>query len=130
MGIVSGFQWVDGSFTEHIELIDNRPPSDIDVVTFCTLEATQVDEFTSEQWRLLLENAWIKEHYNIDFYAQDLNDKPENLVSMTAYWYSMWSHRRTMQWKGFLQIDLSPSDDSKAMELLAARTLEHAHEQE
>jgi hypothetical protein len=34
LGILSGFQWVDGSFLEDIETIAKRPPNDIDVVTF------------------------------------------------------------------------------------------------
>ena len=33
-GFVSGFQWVDGSFLEDIEAEANRPPNDLDVVTF------------------------------------------------------------------------------------------------
>ena len=38
-------------------------------------------------------------------------DEPEPLVRQSTYWYSLWSHRRNGQWKGFLQIDLSPADD-------------------
>ena len=34
VGLVHGFQWLDGSFLEHIELLENRAPHDIDVVTF------------------------------------------------------------------------------------------------
>ncbi|WP_414651656.1 DUF6932 family protein [Hafnia paralvei] len=34
MGLAEGFQWVDGSFTENIELIERRTPNDVDVVTF------------------------------------------------------------------------------------------------
>ncbi|WP_225922790.1 DUF6932 family protein [Pseudomonas hamedanensis] len=34
MGMDSGFQWLDGSFTEDIEMLENRAPRDIDVVTF------------------------------------------------------------------------------------------------
>ena len=33
-GFVSGFQWVDGSFLENVEMLENRPPNDLDVVTF------------------------------------------------------------------------------------------------
>jgi hypothetical protein len=29
-----GFQWLDGSFAEQIELLEGRPPKDIDVVSF------------------------------------------------------------------------------------------------
>lgn len=32
-GFVNGFQWIDASFVENIELRENRPPRDIDVFT-------------------------------------------------------------------------------------------------
>ena len=32
-GITNGYQWVDGSFVEHVEARDSKSPSDIDVVT-------------------------------------------------------------------------------------------------
>ncbi len=38
-GLVSGFQWVDGSFLENVEAIETRAPNDIDVVTFFDLPA-------------------------------------------------------------------------------------------
>src|SRR5690606_3212200 len=34
LGLVTGFQWLDGSFLEEVELLEQRPPHDIDVVTF------------------------------------------------------------------------------------------------
>ncbi|WP_426763559.1 DUF6932 family protein [Hafnia paralvei] len=34
MGLAEGFQWVDGSFTENVELIERRTPNDVDVVIF------------------------------------------------------------------------------------------------
>ncbi len=34
IGLVSGFQWLDGSFLEDVETIEKREPRDIDVVTF------------------------------------------------------------------------------------------------
>ena len=37
LGIVAGFQWIDGSFTEDIEMLENRSPNDVDVVTICNL---------------------------------------------------------------------------------------------
>lgn len=33
-GILCGFQWVDGSFSEDIEKSEQRAPNDIDVVSF------------------------------------------------------------------------------------------------
>ena len=32
-GLINGFQWLDGSFLEDIEVRESRPPKDLDVVT-------------------------------------------------------------------------------------------------
>ena len=45
----------------------------------------------------------------------------EELVTVSTYWYSMWSHRRRdLLWKGFLQVDLGPGLDAVAREKLAS----------
>src|SRR4051812_26048050 len=36
-GLTSGFQWLDGSFLENIEVTETRDPKDLDVVTFFTI---------------------------------------------------------------------------------------------
>jgi hypothetical protein len=33
-GITEGFQWIDGSYIENIEILENRTPADVDLVTF------------------------------------------------------------------------------------------------
>lgn len=33
-GLTEGFQWIDGSFVENVEVSRGRPPADIDLVTF------------------------------------------------------------------------------------------------
>lgn len=112
LGIVSGFQWVNGSFTENVEILRNRPPNDIDVVSFITEPKNPLpDEFYN--------NHYIKQTYQVDSYFVDLNDDPQELVRWTAYWYSMWSHQRdTNIWKGFFQIPLSEQDDIQALSYL------------
>lgn len=110
LGVTSGFQWVNGSFTENVELLRQRPPNDIDVVSFIALK-TPPDE--------LFEHFYIKQKYQVDGYIVDLNDDPEELVKWTAYWYSLWSHQRdTNIWKGFFQIPFSTQDDLKALNYL------------
>ena len=32
-GIVRGFQWLDGSFMENVERLEDRPPRDMDVIS-------------------------------------------------------------------------------------------------
>lgn len=34
LGMINGFQWLDGSFMENVETTQSRHPNDIDVVTF------------------------------------------------------------------------------------------------
>ena len=55
----------------------------------------------------------------MDSYFVEINQEPpEVLVERSAYWYSMWSHRRNQAWKGYLQIDLNPEHDADARERL------------
>lgn len=134
MGMDEGFQWLDGSFTENIELIERRAPNDIDVVTFTPADDIFYEGLSHEQSRLLGltrdDKAYVKGRYKVDFYVQSLSDAPELLVEMTSYWYSMWAHRRSKQWKGFLRIDLNPWQDQAALDALNAKKRELSHDQE
>ncbi len=114
-GLINGFQWVNGSFLENIETIDQRSPNDIDIVTFFYLPdgITQIS-FVS-QLPDIFRHDFTKQKYHVDSYFVPLNSgSPETLVELSTYWYSMWSHRRNEQWKGYLQIDLAPTDDPTA----------------
>lgn len=116
MGLVNGFQWLDGSFTEQVETLERRSPRDIDVVTFVYTP----DDFapTDEQIGMLEHDA-AKAQFLVDSYFVEINQLPvEAIVQQSAYWYSMWSHRRNQAWKGYLQIDLSPAYDADARECL------------
>ncbi len=115
VGLIRGFQWVDGSFMENIELIEERDPGDIDVVTFYHSPVGKTQQELIEQHQHLFDSGNTKEDYCVDAYYKELDgDNPEVLVWQASYWYSLWSHRRTRQWKGFLQIDLSPAEDEVA----------------
>lgn len=112
-GAKSGFQWLDGSFFEDIEGLENRHPRDIDVVTFLA-DPDKVDK--SKKGFLL--NPFTKTNYMVDAYFMELNMRLDLLIEMTTYWYGMWSHRRDHTWKGFLQVDLDPAEDDEAREFL------------
>ena len=114
-GLVSGFQWINGSFLEHIEQIEARDPRDIDVVTFFHTPDDQTQE------ALLRRAAWIadrrdtKNRYSVDAYYVHLgSDSSESLVAQATYWNSLWSHRWDGRWKGYVQIELTPTDDPAA----------------
>ena len=117
-GLIEGFQWIDGSFLENIELLESRPPNDVDVITFYRLPngVTQAD--LAQQAPGLFDRIQVHERLRVDAGVQCLDVPSERIVAQSMYWYSMWSHRRDRSWKGFLQVDLSPSEDDMARRTL------------
>ncbi len=114
-GIKDGFQWIDGSFTEHIEDTQKRPPKDIDVVSFIH----RPSDFSSyHEWRAfitlnpsLFSQPHIKKQYMCDAYLVDMDLDPKHIIAQTAYWHGLFSHQRdTYLWKGMLQISLADSE--------------------
>jgi hypothetical protein len=119
-GLVSGFQWLDGSFLENVEVIEARAPNDIDVVTFFDLPAGKSQNDMLQQFPELFPTSRgvhlkLKETYSVDAYVEHLGKAPSRLVRQSSYWYSMWSHRRNQVWKDFVQIDLAPVGDALAI---------------
>lgn len=110
MGLSQGFQWLDGSFAEHVELLELRAPKDIDVVSFVHIPLN----FSPSAAHLdVLDHDHAKATFLVDSYFVEINLlPPDNLVKQSTYWYSMWSHRRNQDWKGYLQLDLSPAEDA------------------
>lgn len=119
-GLNAGFQWLDGSFVENIELIEQRAPNDVDVVTFYRRPAGVSQKQLADKVGSLFRNRFTKATYHVDGYVVDLETKPESLTKWSAYWYSMWSHRRNIIWKGFVQVDLAPAEDATAATALVA----------
>ncbi len=115
-GIQDGFQWLDGSFLEDVETLDRRAPRDVDVVTF--LRTPENFAPSPTDWAMLDHDA-AKTQFHVDSYFVEVDLlTPELIVAQSAYWYSMWSHRRNQAWKGYLQIDLAPEDDQQAQQWL------------
>lgn len=110
-GIVRGFQWLDGSFLEHVETTEGRPPNDLDVVTFYHLPRGTSQQQIIARFPALVDNASLKTTFRVDAYLVHLGMRPERLAEQSAYWYSVWSHRRSQLWKGFVQVDLKPGED-------------------
>ncbi|WP_446469226.1 DUF6932 family protein [Xenorhabdus stockiae] len=123
IGVVDGFQWIDGSFTEHIELIEKRPPNDIDVFTFYSIhESENESAIFSKNPQLFLPDrdsaAWRKQQFKVDAYWSSLSLPTKMIVKNSVYWYSIWSHKRDLSWKGFLEVPLSQSDDLESLRVL------------
>ncbi len=119
-GLVSGFQWVDGSFLENVEVLETRAPNDIDVVTFFDLPAGKSQMDIQQLFPDLFPTTRdahqkLKDTFCVDAYYEHLGKAPSRLVRQSSYWYSMWSHRRNQAWKGYVQIGLAPTDDALAI---------------
>jgi hypothetical protein len=116
VGITDGFQWLDGSFMEHKELLLNQPPNDVDVVTFFNLPAgiTNQQTFVAQNPDLFYTDQ-SKRRFHVDAYAMLIGSALEiSDVQQISYWYSMWSHRRNGLWKGFVRVDISTDQDQIA----------------
>jgi len=105
-GIV-GFQWIDGSFLEDIELTEGRPPGDIDIVTFIEIP----DDPVVVAGRLqaptnLLDSVSVKSTFHTDHFIVPLYSSPRLVVDSTRYWFGLFSHRRDGIWKGMLTVPL------------------------
>jgi hypothetical protein len=128
-GLVAGFQWIDGSFAEHVETLEQRGPEDVDVVTFYRMPAPRIlPEHLVRVVALFSKDPEVRERtiaeFRVDGYPVDLALPPKVLVDRATYWYSMWSHRRNRAWKGYLELNLAPEDDAEAMRLLVKRDQE------
>lgn len=120
-GLVSGLQWLDGSFLEDIETHTGRPPRDVDVVTFYQRPNGQTPADLLAAAPSLFDPRVAKSNYGVDAYTVDLAWPQQRMVRVAAYWYSMWSHRRDLVWKGYLEVDLAPDHDQDAAARLAIK---------
>lgn len=115
LGFVEGFQWLDGSFVENIEAHQNRPPNDVDVVTFAHapagLSATDIQALMDANPDMFVKERCL-EKFRCDPMVINLGKRPEKLVQDVRYWYGLFSHRRGDHvWKGMLQIPLQSDDE-------------------
>lgn len=119
LGITTGFQWLDGSFTEQI----SREPNDLDLVTIFRRPASWKDPAifaTIEARTDLFDPFQSKQRYLCDAYYLDM--EPLNIQAL-VYWYGLFGHRRgTSEWKGLIQVDLA-EDEQAAMDLLAKKVV-------
>lgn len=119
LGIVYGFQWLDGSFLENIEVSESRAPNDLDVVTFFgglsmadqTTIRTSFPEFANP--------VLAKSNFHLDHYPVDYSYNPDVTVEQTRYWLQLFTHNRIGIWKGILKLSLNtPIEDQHANDYL------------
>ncbi len=119
LGIIYGFQWIDGSFLENVEVSENRSPNDIDVVTFFGKLDMSQQASIRQSFPEFVNPALSKQSFNVDHYPIDYSFKPDVTVEATRYWLQLFSHNRNKVWKGILRISLNtPIDDKHAMDYL------------
>jgi hypothetical protein len=128
IGLIEGFQWIDGSFVEDKELVRGLAPSDIDVVTLFERTGFENDE---PGWRAhiaphrftLFNPRHCKATYRCDAYPIDLGTSGTNVARQSAFWFSLFSHQRdSFRWKGIIQCPLGPDGiDTDASDELARR---------
>lgn len=118
-GLTEGFQWLDGSYMEYVEALENRPPNDIDVVSFIEFpegmnEQKIRDRFSDAIGLSRSSRMLVKRSFMVDAFMVPLSSiSAGELVELSTYWYSVWSHRRDRAWKGFLQVSLSPAHEAR-----------------
>ncbi len=124
-GVAAGFQWLDGSFMEHKELLQGVSPNDVDVVTFFTLPDSMDEPSFIAANGDLFDPDTTKGQYRVDAYPFLLGRQMTQAdIRQVSYWYSMWSHRRNSLWKGFVQVDMAQEEDVLASALLDQIALE------
>lgn len=110
---------------EDIEALEFRAPQDMDVVSFVQ---TPLPANPTPQDLEALDHDLTKANFKVDHYFVEIEAiSPRELTFWSAYWYSMWAHRRSQAWKGFLQVDLAPNEDASARYWLTQNVVVGVH---
>lgn len=119
LNIIYGFQWLNGSFMENIEISQNRPPKDLDVVTFFGNLSLADQANLRSTFPEFGNPSLSKNNFNIDHYPVDYTYRPEVTVEQTRYWLQLFTHNRIGIWKGILKLPLNtPIEDQHALDYL------------
>ncbi|QES93101.1 hypothetical protein F0358_10485 [Empedobacter brevis] len=121
VGVLEGFQWLDGSFTENIEISENRAPRDLDLVTFYNLSILNEGQKKeiNDNFTEFFDVDKSKANYKLDHYPFNYTHLPELTVRYSTYWIQLFSHNRLGVWKGIIKVDLNTPDiDQQAIEYL------------
>lgn len=118
-GILYGFQWLDGSFIENIELSEERAPRDLDVVTFYGQLSIKDQTRIRANFPEFVNPNLAKEIFSLDHYPVDYSYSPDVTVEMTRYWVQLFTHNRNGIWKGMLRLGLNTDiEDQHAIDFL------------
>lgn len=115
--IRQGFQWVDGSFMENVELSQHRSPNDIDVVTFAFGMNDYIVNSIKRHFPEFLDSTLSKPKYMVDHYLIVADYDPASTIEAVRYWNQLFGHNRIGVWKGMVEIPLY-DDNAKDKEAL------------
>jgi len=122
--ISNGFQWLDGSFMEDVEHLENRAPNDIDIVTFYMGMPRFQYSVIQAKFPEFISRDLSKSKYLVDHFGVDCSYRPDFIVEATRYWIQLFTHNRHRVWKGMLRLELNtPDDDQAALNYLKAVSL-------
>lgn len=129
LGVASGFQWLDGSFTEDAERVRGRAPRDIDVVTFFEPQISPLTPPDPGLIHVITNHNATKAQYHVDHIMVPLAPTPDRvrdarqLVENVRYWFGLFSHRRDDDvWKGMLLLELDTVvEDAQAINTIRAQ---------
>lgn len=119
LGVTTGVQWLDGSFTEQIP----REPNDLDVITFfdppAAWSAPAVAAGVSTR-RDVFDATEARKKYLCDAYYVGTDRLTPRLL---LYWYGLFGHRRgSLEWKGLIEVALA-EDERGAADRLAQKVI-------
>jgi hypothetical protein len=112
---IRGYQWIDGSFVEDVEMQRGRPPGDIDVVTFLSRPAGASDKAAWEEFVEQNIAVLTAEGLGLHCFFVDLTIPVSVVIRQSVFWFGLFSHQReTALWKGLVQVSLDEDDASAA----------------
>ena len=121
-GLNEGIQWINGSFVNDKMSQEGEEPCDIDVITLYNvpLGVTQQQLLTSSPDLFGAPGTnRNKELFDVDSYFVSLNSGSVSYTTKSiAFWNNLWHHTEKGRRKGFLAVDLAPTDDQNAANLL------------
>lgn len=122
LDVIVGFQYLDGSFLENIEVSEGRPPNDVDIVTFFRDIDIPRQQVLMKIFPEFVDVKQCKAKYKLDHYPVDYGYHPDTTVESVKYWLQLFSHNRKGVWKGMLRLELNTTDiDEEALTLLNSK---------
>jgi hypothetical protein len=118
-GLTNGFQWLDGSFLENVEIREQRSPNDLDLITVYWGYDIKFQQNLMQNFPQFADSNLSKQTYSLDHYPFDAGYTPIATIEQSKYWVQLFSHNRDAVWKGMLQIELNTTnEDAQALQHL------------